>query len=284
MWRSRPRLYHMERKEPVFPLAGKSFPQDADELQTSIRSALEEVLTFPKKGTPLEVDAPKYPKVKRLNVDLSGAKVSVKEPPPQPKPSGKREPGIDVDQLEVQGHPIQYENSKINFDLKGKQVTFEFARDKKGKPLLVLTDADEGHVDVNVAKADLQSLALAAASLAAKEQGVTIQDVNVDLKSEGKRAVSATVRVKAKNMMVSGVVNLAAKVVVDDELNATISDLSCTGEGMIGTMVAGFVQPKLKEYNGKKIALMAFSLGDLALRDLKIDVKSGLHVTAGFGK
>lgn len=268
----------------MFPLAGKAFPQDARELEQSIRSALEEVLTFPKTGTPVELDAPQYPKVKRLKVDLSGAKVSAKEPPPQPKPTGKREPGIDVDQLEVQGHPIQYENSKVSLELKGKQVSFEFAKDKTGKPLLVLTDANEGHVDVNISKPDLQSLALAAASLAAKEQGVTIQDVSVDLKSEGKRAVSASVRVKAKKLMVSGVVNLAAKVVVDDELNATISDLNCTGEGMIGTMVAGFVQPKLNEYNGKKIALMAFSLGDLALRDLKIDVKSGLHVTAGFGK
>lgn len=268
----------------MFPLAGKAFPQDAQELEGSIRSALEEVLTFPKKGTPVEVDAPTYPKVKRLKVDLSGAKVSAKEPPPQPRPSGKREAGIEVVQLEVLGHPIQYENSKVDLELKGKQVSFEFAKEKKGKPLLVLTDADEGHVDVNVTKADLQSLALAAASLAAKEQGVTIQDVNVDLKSEGKCAVSATVRVKAKKLMVSGVVNLAAKVVVDDELNATISDLNCIGEGMIGTMVAGFVQPKLKEYNGKKIALMAFSLGDLALRDLKIDVKNGLHVSASFGK
>jgi len=53
---------------------------------------------------------------------------------------------------------------------------------------------------------------------------------------------------------------------------------------MIGSMVAGFIQPKLKSYNGKKVPLMAFSLGDLALRDLKIDVKNGLHVTAGFGK
>lgn len=268
----------------MFPLAGKAFPTNAEELETSIRSALDEVLTFPKKGTPVEIDAPKYPTIKRLKVDLSDAKVSVKEPPPQPKPSGKRQTGIEVDQLDVQGHPVQYESSKVNFDLKGKQVTFEFAHDKKGKALLVLTDADQGHVDVKVTKADLQSLALAAASLAAKQQGVTIQDVNVDLKSEGKRAVSATVKVKAKKMMVGGTVNLAAKVVVDDALNATLSDLSCSGEGMIGTMVAGFVQPKLKEYNGKKIALMAFSLGDLALRDLKIDVKDGLHVTAAFGK
>jgi hypothetical protein len=268
----------------VLPLAGKAFPINAQELEDSIRSALEKVLTFQKTAAPVKVDAPKFPIVKQLKVDLSGARVGAKEPPPRPKPSGKRQVGFEVDQLELEAHPIRYENSTVNFNLKGKQVRFEFARDQKGKPLLVLSEAAEGHVDVNVSKADLQSLALAAAKLAAKEQGVTIQDVNIDLKSEGKRSLSATARVKAKKLMVSGTLNLSARVVVDDELNATISDLKCTGEGMIGTMAAGSVQPKLKEYNGRKIALLAFLVGDLSLRDLKIDVKAGLHVTARFGK
>jgi hypothetical protein len=267
----------------VFPLAGKTYPQSADELTNSIQSALAEVLTFPKKVTPVTVDAPKYPAVKSLKVDLSGATVSAKEPPPQPKPTGKREPGIQVDQLEVTGRPIQYENGKVNLEVKGKGATFEFAKDKKGNPLLVLTDAKEGNVDVNVTKADLQTLALAAANLAAKEHGVKVETVDVDLKSEGPRAVSADVRVKAKKV-VSGVIRVTGRLDVDEALKATISDLACTGEGMVGKMVAGLIQPKLKTYNGKQVPLMAFSLGNLALRELKIDAKNGLHVTAQFGK
>jgi hypothetical protein len=31
------------------------------------------------------------------------------------------------------------------------------------------------------------------------------------------------------------------------------------------------------------VPLMAFSLGDVALRDLKIDLKKDLHITAAFG-
>jgi hypothetical protein len=41
--------------------------------------------------------------------------------------------------------------------------------------------------------------------------------------------VAADVRIKEKKMMVSGVIRVTAKLNVDDELNATISDLSCTG-------------------------------------------------------
>jgi len=267
----------------VFPLAGKKFPENPDELAGSIREALSQVLSIPKNGSAVLVDAPKFPAVKKMKVDLDGASVRAASPPPPPKPSGKREPGISVSQLEVTARPIKYESSKVNVQLKGSGLEFEFAKDKKGAPILVLTDADDGNVDLKIDKADIQSLALAAASAAAKEQGVSIKDVKVNLKSEGKRSVAADVRVDARKLMVSGAVHLKGKLDIDDELNATLSDLECTGEGMVGSVVAKFVQPKIKAYNGRKIPLVAFSLGDVALRDLQIDAKSGLHITARFG-
>jgi hypothetical protein len=267
----------------VFPLAGTTFPTTARDLANSIRSELASVLVF-RNGSPVVVDAPKYPKVKRLKIDLNGARVTAKEPPPAPMPTGKRQTGIDVDQLQVSGHPIQYETSKVNLELEGKRVRFDFAKDKSGKPLLVLSDAANGKVAVDVTKEDLKSLAIAIAKLATAQQRVTIEDVDVNLTSDGSRQASADVRVKAKKLMVRSIIHVTGHLEFDDELNATISNLTCTGDGAIGSIVSRFIQPKLKEYNGRKIPLVAFSLGDLALRDLNIDVKDGLHVTAGFGK
>lgn len=268
----------------MFPLAGKIFPRSAEALADSIRDALSEVLSLPKNGTPVTVEAPKYPSIKRIKVDLSDAAVSAAEPPPKPRPTGKREPGVQVDQLEVIGHPIRYEASKLELELKAKNVVLEFGKDKSGQALLVLTAADEGHVDARIGKADIRSLAIAAAEIAAKQQGISIKDVEVILKSEGKRSVAADVRVKAKKMMVSAVIRITGRLDVDDELDATVSDLDCTGEGMIGTVAAAALRAKLKPYNGQQIPLVAFSLGDVALRDLKIDVQNGLHVTARFGR
>jgi len=267
----------------LFPLAGKTFPRSGDALADSIRDALAEVLTLPKKGTPVTVDAPKYPAIKSIKVDLSDAAISVEEPPTKPKPTGKREPGVHVDRLEVTGRPVRYETSKLELDLKAKNVDFDFGKDKGGQALLVLTAAEEGSVDAKISKADIRTLATAAATAAAKQQGVTVQDVEVDLRSQGKRSVTADVRVKAKKMLVSGVIRITGRLDVDDELNATISELDCTGEGMVGTVAAAALRSKLKPYNGRQVPLVAFSLGDVVLRDLKIDVKNGLHVTAGFG-
>lgn len=268
----------------MFPLAGKKYPNSADELAGSIREALSEVLSLPKNGSAVVLEAPKYPAVKKMRVDLDGARVHAATPPPPPKPTGKRQPGISVSQLEVTARPIKYETSKVDVQLKGTGLEFEFAKDKKGGPLLVLTDAEDGQVDLRINKADVQSLATAAASAAVKEQGVTIKDVEVNLRSEGKRSVGADVRVNAKKLMVRGVIHIKGKLDVDDELNATLSGLECTGEGVVGSIVAGIVQPKLKPHNGRRIPLVAFSLGEVALRELKIDTKNGLHVTARFGK
>lgn len=266
----------------MFPLAGKEFPQSADELAAAIGEALRQVLTLPNKDAAVTAEG-KFPSIKKLKVNLNNAEVSATRPPPKPQPTGKRQKGIEVDQLEVSGKPIKYEKNKLELELKASGVTLDFARDKKGQPLLVLTDAKDGRVQARMSKEDIETLARAAAELAGKGQGIRIEGLELTLTSEGKRSLAAEVRVRAKKLMVSGVVRITGRVDIDDELNATVSKLDAEGEGMIGAMASGLVKSKLKPYEGQTFPLMTFSLGDVSLRDLKIDVKNNVQVTAEFG-
>lgn len=267
----------------MFPLTGKSFPDSTDALVTAIEGALAQVLTLPKRDSVVTAEGGKFPGVRKLKINLSGATVSAAEPPPKPRATGKREPGIAVEQLEVVGQPIKYEQNKLDLSLNAKGVKLDYGRDKKGQPLLVLADAKEGHVEAKMSKADIESLARAAAELAAKQQGIKIEGLELTLTSNGPRSLAADAKVKAKKMMVKGTIHIRGKVDVDDEMNATISGLNCQGDGVVGTMVSGVVQSKLKPYEGKVFPLMTFSLGDVALRDLKIDVKNNVRVSADFG-
>ncbi|HZN67462.1 MAG TPA: hypothetical protein VFB66_19395 [Tepidisphaeraceae bacterium] len=267
----------------MFPLAGKSFPESADELADAIRNALTQVLTLAKKDDAVSADGGSYPSIKKLKINLNNAQVSAKDPPPKPEAKGKREPGIEVGQLEVVGKPIKYEQNKLDLELKASGVKFDFGRDKKGQPLLVLADAKEGHVQAKMSKADIESLARTAAEMAAGQQGIKIEGLDLKLTQEGKRSIAAEVRVKAKKLMVSGVIHLTGKLDIDDELNATLSNIDAKGEGMIGTMASGLVKTKLKPYEGKVFPLMTFSLGDVTLRDLKIDITKDVQVSAEFG-
>jgi hypothetical protein len=269
----------------MFPLAGNEFPTSAAELSSAIEDAIGQTFSLRTNGRCVAIKgAEDFPHLEHVRIDLSGARLSSTEPPPKPLGVGKRKPGITVDRLEVEGHPIHYEQAKLDFDFHATDLRLDFDRDKQGRPLLVLADAKDGAVDAKIKKKDLEAVLLAAATLAAKEQGVTVKELELDLRSTGARSVAADVRIKAKKMMMTSVLHVAGAAGVDDELNATLSGLTCTGEGLIGGAAAAFLQKHLKQYDGRKIPMMALSLGDLALRDLEIDINGTVHVSAAFGK
>ena len=267
----------------MFPLAGKEFPESADELAVSIRDALGQVLDLPSGKDVVNVAGGAYPDIRKLSINLDNAGVNLDNPPPRPRPSGKRQDGVHVNQLDVSAHPIKYQDSKLNLELKAKGVEFDYARDKSGRPLLVLTDADEGHVKAKISKKDIEELLLQLVIVAAEQHGVKVTELDLDLTSDGPRSIAVEARVKAKKMGISGTILVSGRVDVDDQLNAIFSDLACEGEGMVGTVAAKLIQPKVKEYQGKKIPLVAFSLGDLRLRDVKLSLKDALQVEASFG-
>jgi hypothetical protein len=269
----------------MFPLSGKKFPTSSEELDEAITAALTDVFTVDGDETDVVIieGGGEFPALKTVTIDLDGASVTASKPPPKPIGTGKRQPGPKVDKLQLSAAPIRYEQAKLNLKLTASGLQFEFDRDKKGNPLLVLTDAKSGKVDARIGKDDIESLLTEAAGIAAKQQGIKIQDLELDLKKAGPLAVAADVRVTAKKLMMTGTIHITGRLDIDDELNATVSDLDCNGEGMIGTAAAGIVKKKLAPYDGTTVPLMAFSLGDVALRDLKIDLKKDLHVTAAFG-
>ncbi len=267
----------------MFPLSGKSFPKSADELTSAIADALADVFTLADGQDVVTTAGGKFPAVKTVKVNLDGATVSATEPPPKPLAVGKREAGVTVEKLDVSAQPIRYENAQLNLKVSGNGLTFDFGRDEDKRPLLVLTDADRGKVEAKIDKADVQALLLAAATAGAKEQGVTIQDLRVDLESDGPRSVAAAVRIKAKKLMMSGTIHVTGRLDIDDDLNATLSNLTCKGEGMVGSVAAGMIGKHIQPYDGATVSLMAFSLGDVKLRDLKITVGEAVQVTAAFG-
>ncbi|HEY2588725.1 MAG TPA: hypothetical protein VGI81_23485 [Tepidisphaeraceae bacterium] len=268
----------------MFPLAGKSFPTSPQDLAAAIRKAMAEVISFPAKADPVRAEGGTWPSIDRVALDLTGAMIDPTKPPPAPPTlKGERQPGIKVGRLEVRGQPILIGKSEVNLALDGHNVGFDFARDAAGDAMLVLRDAKDGHVQVEAGKDDLQAMLRAAATTAGKPHGITIQDLQLTLTSDGPRSIGVEARVKAKKMVMSGTVVVRGKADVDDQLVATLSNLACTGEGMIGGMAAALVGSKLKAFEGKRVPLMAFSLGETKLRDVRISTGKTIRVNAEFG-
>ena len=238
----------------MFPLAGKAFPTTPADLATAACGALAEHITFPAGASGVTASGASLDQMDQFQVDLSNAAVEIKPPPPKPVITGDRTPGVNANWLRVLAKPLRIQNGSAQFELNATKVKCAFARDQNGKPLLVLTDAEQGRLEASVTQSDLQAILLAGAKVGAAQQGVTIQDLQIELKPQGPRGVGIALRVKAKKMMMSGVVSIRGSAQIDDQLNAKISGLSCDGDGVVGKMAAAMLATKLREFDGKQIA------------------------------
>ena len=99
----------------------------------------------------------------------------------------------------------------------------------------------------------------------------------------GERSVQASVRVKAKKSFIPATVNVIGKMDVDDMLNATFSAISCSGDGMIGSVVAKVLDGKLQPFNGRTFPLAGQYLQNIRLQSLKLQTGDPLRISATFG-
>ncbi len=268
----------------MFPLAGNRFPTSSDELATSIHDALASVLSLPSNNSTVLVHGGQFPRISTLTVNLDGASLIRPESPPTPQAAGKRQPGIQVEQFHISAQPIKYGRSRLDLTIQAADVSFDFGRDSRDAPLLVLTDARRGEVHAQISKQDLQGALLAVAQEAAEQQKVKIQDLRLTLVQNGPRSIEADVQVTAKKLLLKSTLELHGELVIDDELNATLRHLHAGGEGVIAKMVSKVVESKLKPFEGQTFPLVAFSLGDITLHDLSIDVKDNVQARAKFGR
>jgi hypothetical protein len=267
----------------MFYLAGTDFPATAEQLTAALTGSLQKFMTLPTNRSVVSATGGAYPQIDQLRIDLSGSVLNLAARPPRPVGVGPRQEGIQVGRLEITGRPVRLQDAGLNLNLTADGARFDFDRNKENAPLLMLSTASSGKVEAGIARKDIESLLLSGASAAAKKQGVAIEETQLTLNSKGPRSVGMDVRVRAKKGLFGATVHIVGQLDVDDEMTARISGLNCSGEGMIGSVVCGFITPYLQRYDGKQVPLMAFSMGDVRLRDLQLRTQDGLQVTAAFG-
>ena len=84
-------------------------------------------------------------------------------------------------------------------------------------------------------------------------------------------------------LLVPTAITLSGRIDIDENFNAKLSHLSCTGTEAGGPVLASFINNALKKYDGKVMPLAAFPGDKLKMRDLRIAVDDALHIDAEFG-
>jgi hypothetical protein len=267
----------------MFPLQTDSLPANADSLRAALEDSLRQVVRLPA-GEMVVVEDRSYPELNAIRLSLDGATVLDHLPPRPTPPKGTGQPALSVLDFEISARPLLVQGASVDLSCRARAVELGQTRDEKGRIVLLLRKAAEGKLEVGLAIADLEALVLTAAKAAAAEQGVSIENVRIELMARTERAVDLLVQVRAKKLFFNAIVRISGRAEIDEQLNARLVGLECTGEGTLGTLACGLIAPHLQRFDGRAFPLLALPLGEVKLRDVRIATGDELRVTAEFGQ
>lgn len=263
----------------MFPLHTKIFPSSASELARLLNESLSHVLICER--APVSVRDRSYPALETIEVSLDRARV---------RPDALRPPrmlegtssALQVERMHVSAQALSVGPAHVDLTLNAREVRLNQGQDAKGDIMLGLESAVDGRIELSTAKSDLEAAIAEAARREAGKHGVGIEDVQLTVRSLGARAVEGEVSFRARKLFLSASIRIAAKLAIDDQLNARISGLCCKGEGALGALACGVLGPRLQKLEGRTFALMALPPGQIRLRDVRLAATGKLSVRADF--
>lgn len=264
----------------MFPLNATTLPVTAAQLAAHLNDSLRSVFTLAR--DPVEIRDLAYPHLAALEVSLDGAQLRGRAPA-APAPVTEPAPALAIDSFNATGRGMSVGPAAFDFALAATGVEIYQALDRAGHTVLVLHNAAEGRVEAFVAKSNLEALIAEVAKTEAAKHSVTIDSVQLSLRSQSPRSLAAEVRLRAKKLFLSASLRITGQLDLDEELNARISGLDCLGEGAIAGVACGVLKPYLQKLNGHEFPLMSLPLGEVRLRDVRVAVGEKLSVSAEFG-
>ena len=264
----------------MFPLYTTALPSSAPELEQVLNESLRRI--FETGSDPVTVRDHSYPHLAVINISLDSAQLR-SDPPRPPVSAGTASPALKVDQLVLSASPLSLGPASIDLAISTRDVQLGQAKDSKGQILLSIENAGDGHASISATHAALEAFITSLAQDQGNKQGITIDSVQLNVRQESEHSLAAEVRLRARKLFLRASLKVTGQLDLDDQLNLKMSDLKCTGDGGIAAFACGILQPYLEKIEGRKFPLMSFALGEIRLRDVRLDVGDKLSVTAEFG-
>lgn len=261
----------------MLPYSSIGFPASPDALAEAIRKGFEKYAISPRE---VAISADLYPKMASLRVDLTGTEIN--RGVSLPGSGEKTGDVVTVGQLEITGSPLVIEGAPLKFQLLGSEVVLAAEVSSEGDGVLIPKTAANGTLSLEVAQDDLQAVFTRLIGEAAKSKGVDVLDPKLTLTSTGARSFRFQADATAKMFMMKAPLSLTGQVAVDEALNLQLSHLELDGSGMALKLVKGFAAPYFARIEGVPIPLTALPLGEIQLRDLKVEVGETVRIEAIF--
>jgi hypothetical protein len=190
---------------------------------------------------------------------------------------------VGISRFVLVGQPLICDDAHISVTLTADDVRMDLEHDRRGRPIMLLNDADHGTLRFDATFADLDKIILARARKDASPYGVDVKDTRFQLTSDAAgRELTAKLRLQTTFCYIPAGMNFSAHVKVDDAMNAHLTNLKCDGDEVLGPIVVGMLRPFLAKYEGKTRPLIGFPTPDIHLRDVSVTADQSVHLAATF--
>jgi hypothetical protein len=254
-------------------------PGNTSEFVATLRGLLAQALSV--RADAVNVSG-EFPAMEALTIDVTGATPLDHPAARWLEGSGELLGEFSVAALQVIGRPFGDATRPIDIDASAKACRGEFVRTADGALALRLAGASDGRLRASISRSTVERIAVTEANKAARAQGVEVKDVQVAWRSDGPRSLSVEVQVKAKKgFLPAAVVRVRGRLSIDGALTATISGLSVDGVGMVGSLAAGMIRPRLMQAEGMSKSLLGLPLDELRIKDVRVVVLDDMLTVEG---
>lgn len=260
----------------MLPLFAQATPTTIPEFTEALTCGLQQHGVTPRR---IEGQGAAFPDFDLLRVDLTESQMTRElRPPPVSATTGDV---VGIAHFELLGAPLYFEKAPLELHLIAEGVKARLTMND-GRGCLVPESAAAGNVSVQIARAALEALLHSIAVEVAAKQGFEVRKTRLSLTQDGPLAVSFRAEVTAKVFVMSAMLALTGRLMIDDELNARISGLALGGDGMILKLAGGYARPYLDRWEGRVFPLLAFTFGGLKLRNVELTAGDNVLVRAQF--
>lgn len=263
----------------MIPLDRKKFPDSKSDLADALNAAFHRFVK--KDGEIVTVNARVFPYLDEIAINLDNARLG--SPPRPPKSNGETKQACETAELNVSARNIDIEGAPVNLKLEARDVVFHEGRDGDDNVVMLVQNLRNGHVHVSAAQLDLEKAIGEVAQREARKQGINIEQTRVQFRARGPRSLSADISFTARKLLFRAKIDISGQLQIDDEFRANLSNLKCRGDGTLGNLACGILEPHLRKLEGRTFSLMQLPLGNIELHDVRIVVADTVEITADFG-
>lgn len=270
----------------IFDLGGARLPSSRDDLADGLTRAWTSHLRFPQgAGQIVSATGERYPALQTLHVSLANGVIrNSADDKADLKPSGRIDSRLLVSDFDLDARPLISDKAKLSIHMAATDARFDVERDKKGRAMMLMSDAQTASFEFQISNEDLERMIVRDCNEAGADYHVKIDKVTMKFSTANNRSIDVDLRLWTHVAYIPAGMHFQAHVDIDDAMNARVSNLKIDGDEALGPLITGILRPGLKKFEGLSKPIFRFPNSQLQLRDVKLQGGDDVKIAAVFGR